>query len=847
MTADLRVLIVDDNPADRALATRELAGEFPDIRAIEVADATTFETAVERGSFELVITEFRLAWSDGLSVFRELKYRYPEIPVIMFTGAGSEEIAVEAMRAGLDDYVLKSPDHVVRLPVVVAAALERAGERQARRRAEESLRSSEAHLRALFASMSDAIFVLDRDGRYLEIAPTRPELLYRPADEVLGKTVHEIFAPEQADHFLEAIRRALDTRSTVEVEYMLGIRGTDMWFAASISPMLEDSVVWVARDVTERKRAEAALHESEERFRVALENSPVVVFNQDKELRYTWVYNPHPGLVAETALGKTDAELLPAEDAARLAEIKRRVLDTGVAAREEVRTIIGGQAFFYDLTVEPLRDVTGNIIGVTCASADITERKQAEEALRQSERRYDTFINATDDLAFLKDDQLRYRIVNTANAEFLGRPVEDIIGRTDQELMPPEAAEACRRSDLLTLAQQGVVVTEEQVGGRVYELHKFPVLLEGSRPGVGGWARDITDRRKAEEALRESEELFRTSFENATTGVALVGTDGRFLRANPRLCELLGYTEEELQQVTFNDVTHSEDKEIGAAFLVAALSGETSSASYEKRYVHKDGHVVWIHASTALVRDAAGEPRFFIGHLRDITERKRAEEALRRSEGRIRELLGHLFRAQEEERARIAGDIHDDSIQVMTAVGLRLDTLQRRLTDPEALESLQPLGETVTSAIARLRHLMFELRPRVLDEDGLALALRVYLDHMSEQVQIEYTLSNSLEEEPALTVRTVLYRIAQEALVNIRKHANAAHVDVVLEPREAGYAVKITDDGSGFEVSTEPALPGHLGLAAMRERAEMVGGWCWIESTPGEGTTVEFWVPAEVD
>jgi len=847
MTGAMRVLIVDDNPDDRALAARELAGEFPDIHTIEIGDATAFETALEGGGFDLVITAFRLGWSDGLSVFRELKYRYPEIPVIMFTGAGSEEIAVEAMRVGLDDYVLKGPEHVVGLPVAATSVLDHAGERQARRQAEEALRSSEAHLRALFASMSDAIFVLDRDGRYLEIAPTRPELLYRPADEVLGKTVHEIFAPEQADHFLEAIRRALDTRSTVEVEYMLGIRGTDMWFAASISPMLEDSVVWVARDVTERKRAEAALHESEERFRVALENSPVVVFNQDKELRYTWVYNPHPGLVAETALGKTDAELLPAEDAARLAEIKRRVLDTGVAAREEVRTIIGGQAFFYDLTVEPLRDVTGNIIGVTCASADITERKQAEEALRQSERRYDTFINATDDLAFLKDDQLRYRIVNTANAEFLGRPVEDIIGRTDQELMPPEAAEACRRSDLLTLAQQGVVVTEEQVGGRVYELHKFPVLLEGSRPGVGGWARDITDRRKAEEALRESEELFRTSFENATTGVALVGTDGRFLRANPRLCELLGYTEEELQQVTFNDVTHSEDKEIGAAFLVAALSGETSSASYEKRYVHKDGHVVWIHASTALVRDAAGEPRFFIGHLRDITERKRAEEALRRSEGRIRELLGHLFRAQEEERARIAGDIHDDSIQVMTAVGLRLDTLQRRLTDPEALESLQPLGETVTSAIARLRHLMFELRPRVLDEDGLALALRVYLDHMSEQVQIEYTLSNSLEEEPALTVRTVLYRIAQEALVNIRKHANAAHVDVVLEPREAGYAVKITDDGSGFEVSTEPALPGHLGLAAMRERAEMVGGWCWIESTPGEGTTVEFWVPAEVD
>ena len=721
MTDGLRVLIVDDNPDDRALAARELAGEFPDIRTIEVADAAAFETALEHGGFDLVITEFRLAWSDGLSVFREVRYRYPEIPIIMFTGAGSEEIAVEAMRAGLDDYVLKSPEHVARLPLAAGAVLERARERQARRRAEESLRSSEAHLRALFASMSDAIFVLDRDGRYLEIAPTSPELLYRPADEVLGKTVHELFPSEQADHFLEAIRRALDTRSTVAIEYMLPIRDMDMWFAASISPMLEDSVVWVARDITERKRAEAALRESEERFRVALGNSPVVVFNQDKELRYTWVYNPHPGFVAETALGKTDAELLPAEDAARLAEIKRRVLDTGVAAREEVRTIIGGQAFFYDLTVEPLRDVTGNIIGVTCASADITERKQAEEAVRQSRRQYETFINACDDMAFLKDDQLRYLVVNTANAEFLGRPKEDIVGRTDQELMPPQAAEACRRSGLLALAQQGVVVTEEQAGGRAYELHKFPVLLEGSRLGVGGWARDIT-------------------------------------------------------------------------------------------------------------------------------ERKQMEEALRRSDERIRELLGHRVRAQEEERARMAADIHDGSIQVMSAVALRLETLRRRLSDPEALETVRRLEETVTSAISRLRHLMFELRPRVLDEEGLAPALRVYLDDLSKQAQIECTLANRLDVEPPPAARTALYRIAQEALVNIRKHADAKRVDVVLEPRDAGYAVRIADDGDGFDVGTaEREPPGHLGLAAMRERAEMAGGWWRIESTPGSGTTVEFWVPAEVD
>jgi signal transduction histidine kinase len=143
---------------------------------------------------------------------------------------------------------------------------------------------------------------------------------------------------------------------------------------------------------------------------------------------------------------------------------------------------------------------------------------------------------------------------------------------------------------------------------------------------------------------------------------------------------------------------------------------------------------------------------------------------------------------------------------------------------------------------------MFELRPRVLDEDGLAPVLRVCLDDLSEQTKIGCTLSNRLGEEPPAAARTVLYRIAQEALANVRKHANAKRVDVVLEPREEGYAVKITDDGGGFDPSaTEQTLPGHLGLATMRERAETASGWWRIGSTPGSGTTVEFWVPAEAD
>jgi PAS domain S-box-containing protein len=399
------------------------------------------------------------------------------------------------------------------------------------------------------------------------------------------------------------------------------------------------------------------------------------------------------------------------------------------------------------------------------------------------------------------------------------------------------------------LAQQGVVVTEEQVGGRVYELHKFPVLLEGSRPGVGGWARDITDRRKAEEALRESEERLKAIFEVLPVGVSILDAKRQPVYANPALARILDISQEGLIRGDHmgRSYLRSDGTPMSAGEFASALAVTEGRAVHdvETGVVKEDGQVTWVSVSAAPV---AFPDWSVVVVTSDITERKWAEEELRHSHERIRDLLGHLIRAQEEERARMAADIHDDSIQVMSAVGMRLEALRRRLHDPEALEGLKPLEETVTSAIARLRHLMFELRPRALDEEGLAPALRVYLDDLSEQTRIGCTLANRLGEEPSAAARTVLYRIAQETLVNVRKHANAKRVDVVLEPRAGGYAVKITDDGSGFDLSAaEQTLPGHLGLASMRQRAETAGGWWRIESTPGSGTTVEFWVPAEAD
>ncbi len=229
-------------------------------------------------------------------------------------------------------------------------------------------------------------------------------------------------------------------------------------------------------------------------------------------------------------------------------------------------------------------------------------------------------------------------------------------------------------------------------------------------------------------------------------------------------------------------------------------------------------------------------------------ERDRAAQELRRSYEALqwgdevrRGLLSHLVRAQEEERERIAGDIHDDPIQKLVALRMRLELMQERSATEDRPE-IAKLRETVERAIAGLRHLIFELRPAVLDDEGLASALRHALAELGDEVDI--ALHDRLTTEPASVARLILYRIAQEALANVRKHAKASRVEVTVEEQGDGYGVRVADDGVGIGPHQLTTALGHIGLASIRERAEMAGGWCRVHSTPGSGTVVEFWIPA---
>src|SRR5581483_5944871 len=233
---------------------------------------------------------------------------------------------------------------------------------------------------------------------------------------------------------------------------------------------------------------------------------------------------------------------------------------------------------------------------------------------------------------------------------------------------------------------------------------------------------------------------------------------------------------------------------------------------------------------------------------RRARELERTIEALREAEEQRRGLLSRLLRAQEEERRRVAGEIHDDPLQKMTAMAMRLDMMRRSLTDPEQLAALNGVIEITHTTIDRLRHLLFALHPSVLEESGLAAAVRVLLDDLQREVGTVGTLRNDLRAEPPDHARTIAYRIVQEAITNVRKHARARTAEVALAERDGGLEVVIADDGRGFDPRSiaAPEQQGaepHIGLASMRERAETAGGTLTIRTEPGRGTTVELWLP----
>jgi signal transduction histidine kinase len=226
----------------------------------------------------------------------------------------------------------------------------------------------------------------------------------------------------------------------------------------------------------------------------------------------------------------------------------------------------------------------------------------------------------------------------------------------------------------------------------------------------------------------------------------------------------------------------------------------------------------------------------------------RRRRRLDRSAGKRQRLLAELIAVEEDERKRIAGDIHDDTIQALSALLLRLEMIETKMDEGDPRRaSLTEAREAARDSVGRLRHLVFKLSPPALETAGLVPALEIFLDEVSRVWGPAGTVESDLPVEPSPELRALVYRIAAEAVNNAAKHARATRIEISIESRDGGVWVRVADDGIGFDLDTAAqAQPGHLGLVSMRDRAESAGGWWRLSSRREQGTSVEFWVPDRI-
>lgn len=739
---------------------------------------------------------------------------------------------------------------------------------------------------AAFDVALDALLVADDDRRYIDANPAACALLGRTRDEVLGMRVEDVspIGTDVAGAWAAFIAQGEATGAFTLVRPDGSAVLVEFRASANVTPGCHLSIL---RDVTERRRLEGRLEE---------------LFDQAPDIIYRYRLEPEPGLefisgAVERITGYSPEEHIGEPLDGRLIHREDRATLAGALAGE-----IDGQPFLIRMMASDgsvrwteHRIVAVNKNGRRVASEgvarDVTDRAVADEQAARRAREQGALVQlgelaltsrtgaVLDAACTLVADTLGVEVSGVGEFAADGQTVlvlagvglpDGVAGRLRLPLdggslaarvfhsrMPavlddcqdPEAPGASLHRALGMADAVSVLI-----GG---PSEPFGVLVAGSTSprtlspqetaflkAVANLLGEVVERDRisderdeAGEALARREHEFRTLAEHSPDIIVRVNRDLRLAYVSPSVERITSRAASSFVGRPVRELGHQ--SKVGPLWERALGQVVADRAATTIEFILEVAGAP-VHYETQLTPEFAAdgtvESVLMISH--DVTE-QRATEALRRK------ALTQVLQAQEAERANIADDIHDDSIQVMVAVGMRLEVLKYQLpeSDDETRGLVEQLEQTVGRSIERLRALMFELRPPELDRVGLAGTLRLHLETNSDGMPAWEVTDDLIGALPPNTVG-VLYRIALEALANVRKHAHASLVQVMLDESGGGVRLRVHDDGRGFD-RDELSAGGlhHMGMGAMRERAEGANGWLDVTSGPGEGTTVTAWIP----
>ncbi len=532
----------------------------------------------------------------------------------------------------------------------------------AEKAAAESLRQSEAFKRAVLDAVSSHVAVLDRDGTIIAVnAPwdrfTRDNspVSGQPASNTsVGSNYLEVCrtamgdSAEDALSAYEGIREVLvGNLDSFSLDYPCHTREQQRWYTLNVTPMQGGSggVVVSHTDISTTRRMAEELRISEERFRMALRNSPVSVAVQDRELRYLWAYNQRTAKPDEI-VGHFDADIFTPEEAAHFTAIKRRVLDEGVEINVQRWVQRPSGPIYLDIYWEPIRDQTGLVTGVGSATVNLTPLKLAEMALRDNEERTRLALEVSHTFAFEWDPASDRVLRSDTCSDIIGLPLESACFDTGrdffQRVHPDDRARFTAQLEALKPGADSYRCEYRLLhddGREVHLLESARALFdaEGKLQRLVGATTDITERKAMEQAMRENEERYRLIVENTSEGIWLEDTDGRTTFVNPAMARILGYTPAEMLGTCLEHYIPPEDR--GEYQRQRRLLQEVRVTHYQRRLQRKDGRLCWCQVSAAPLINAQKRCIGTVSLKTDITDTRLAAKALRESEARFRTLF----------------------------------------------------------------------------------------------------------------------------------------------------------------------------------------------------------------
>lgn len=753
---------------------------------------------------------------------------------------------------------------------------------------EEALRTSEARFRHLADVLPPLVWTTATDG-----TPTyfnERWLAYTGQSEDRARetgAVRDVIHPDDLEGATEAWRRAVGAGSGFEYDYRLR-RHDDVyeWHLARAMPVHGpdgEIVEWVgsALNVHAQRLAEEALRTSEEQYRILVENAReyAILFTDPAGEIGVWSTGAERmfGYREDEVLGRSaDLIFTEADRAAHVPDQERaEAAETGVANDERWHMRRGGSLFWAHGVLTAVCDDAGAVRGFVKVLRDNTHRKQAEDALRESEARFRALAAAVPDIVWVLEQTEAETAVTFQNDRWVaytglpaGAPLADQVRAVHPDDLPAlrrawaqarRAAAAfvgegrLRRADgehEWHLIRAEPVATDDDAvrwyatatnvhASKTAEaalVEAGAALAEANRTLEERVAERTSELEQAAAQLRATKRRFRLLFETAPIGIGLVLADGRLDAANPALQNILGYEEAEaLTGRSWMDLTHPDDLAACLVLHQELVEGRQDGYEIEARCLRRDGDAVWTQQTVRAVRDDAGALSYTVTTVQDVTERHRLEMA--------------ALRAADAERHRLSAEVHDDLGQRLAGAAVMASTFARRLMAEEhdLASKAERLGSIIRDAVRQARAISHGLAPLDLPDEGLSGALQ----RLGASTEDAYGLpcqfrSDARDVTCPPAVATHLYRIAQEAVSNAARHARATSIQILLSVDEGQIDLRVRDDGIGL-ANTTLASGGGLGLHTMKARASALGGTLSANPVHPHGTEIVVRVPQEAE